>query len=286
MMQIERPTTLNPQQVSHYQECGYLFPIRVFSDSETAEFCNHYLEFTSRNRERLKELPPREQHVVLSMTAFAFRWVFRMVSHPCVLDAVETLLGPNLLVWDSRWFSKMPGDKTYVAWHQDILYWGIRPINKVTTAWIALSESSSENGGMQVVPGSHKWELLPDRQTYAPDNALASGQEIAVDVDESQAVDIGLQPGEMSLHHSAIVHGSKANDSQKPRIGIAVRYISPDVIQEGTERQLALLVRGEDHVGNYELIEPPKDDWDSAGMQTEALRRILKNVLPKNVTRG
>jgi hypothetical protein len=271
---------LSPQALLQYRERGYFFPVPVLDDPEVVEFRGHYQGFISRNSERLKALPPREQHVVLSMTHFAFDWVYRMISHPKVLDAVEGVLGPDLLVWDSRWFSKMPGDKTYVAWHQDALYWGLNPPN-VTTAWIALSDSSSENGGMQVIPLSQHGGLLRDKQTYAPDNALASGQEIAVKVNEADAVDVALRPGEMSLHHAGIIHGSKANASDKPRIGIAVRYVTPGVVQGGTERQLALLVRGKDDFGHFELVEPPRDDHDSAGMQGEALRRILKNVLPK-----
>jgi non-heme Fe2+,alpha-ketoglutarate-dependent halogenase len=277
----ELPEGLSAQQLLlHYQQRGYFFPIRVLSDAEVSGFRGHYQDFIARNSERLRALPPREQHVVLSMTHSAFDWVYQMVSHPTVLDAVEGILGPDLLVWDSRWFSKMPGDKAYVAWHQDALYWGLRP-PQVTTAWIALSDSTSENGGMQVIPGSHQGNLLGDKQTYAPDNALASGQEIAVEVDEADAVDIVLRPGEMSLHHAGIIHGSKANTSDKPRIGIAVRYISPDVVQAGTVRQLALLVRGRDDFGHFDLVDPPKDNLDSAGMQGEALRRILTNVLPQ-----
>jgi len=88
----------------------------------------------------------------------------------------------------------------------------------------------------------------------------------------------------MSLHHAGIIHGSKANSSDKPRIGIAVRYITPEVVQGGTERQLALLVRGKDDFGHFDLVEPPKDDFDSAGTQGEALRRILKNVLPERAS--
>ena len=269
-----------PLNLLQYQEQGYFFPIQVLSDSEVVKFRGHYQNFILRKNERLRALPPRDQHVVLSMTHFAFDWVYQMVSHPKVLDAVEAILGQDLLVWDSRWFSKMPGDKTYVAWHQDALYWGLNPPH-VTTAWIALSHSNAENGGMQVIPGSHKQNLLGDKQTYAPDNALASGQEIAADVDEAEAVTIVLRPGEMSLHHAGIIHGSKANTSEVPRIGIAVRYISPNVVQAGTEKVLALLVGGKDDFGHFDLVEPPKDDLDSAGMQGEALRRILKNVLPK-----
>jgi ectoine hydroxylase-related dioxygenase (phytanoyl-CoA dioxygenase family) len=198
-----------------------------------------------------------------------------------VLDAVSNILGPNLMVWGSRWFTKMPGDKTYISWHQDATYWGLHPPD-VTTAWIALSESIPENGCMRVVPGTHKHGTLPQTETYAPDNALSRGQEIAVAVDESQAVNISLRPGEMSLHHIGIVHGSKANTSTLPRIGIAFRYISPAVVQDGDDRSLAMLVRGRDDYGHFARVEPPtSDDPAAVNEQSEAVRRMMASVMPK-----
>ena len=121
--------------------------------------------------------------------------------------------------------------------------------------------------------------LLPQIETYAPDNALTRGQEIAVDVDEKRAVDIVLRPGQMSLHHVLIVHGSKANTSDKPRIGIAIRYVPPEVKQDG-QRPVAMLVRGRD-CGNFDLIEPPASGRadGSDNIQADAVNRMMKNIL-------
>ena len=179
--------------------------------------------------------------------------MYDIVSDPNVLDVVEEILGPDLLVWSTRWFSKLPGEKTYVSWHQDATYWGLHPPN-VTTAWIALSDSTRENGCMRVIPGTHLDPLLPQNDTYHPENALSRGQEIAVAVDESSAVDIVLAPGEMSLHHIGIVHGSEVNTSDEPRIGLAIRYIAPDVVQDGPIVPAGLLVRGSDTFGNFDLL--------------------------------
>ena len=161
--------------------------------------------------------------------------MYRIVSHPIGLDAVESILGPNLLVWGSRWFSKMPSDSTYLSWHQDVTYRRLHPPN-VTTAWIALSESIPKNGCMRVIPHTHQGDLLPQRETYAPDNAHSRGQEIVAEVDDSRAVDLVLKPGELSLRHIGIVHGSNRNRSDQPRIGIAVRYVIPEVIQDDTDQ--------------------------------------------------
>jgi non-haem Fe2+, alpha-ketoglutarate-dependent halogenase len=122
---------------------------------------------------------------------------------------------------------------------------------------------------------------LPQRETYARDNALSRGQEIVLEVDESKAVALSLGPGEMSLHHIGIAHGSKANSSNYARIGIAVRYIAPEVVQKGSERQMVQLVRGKDDYGNFEIVAPPGDVVAAVDVRKEAEERMLKNVYPE-----
>ena len=140
--------------------------------------------------------------------------------------------------------------------------------------------STPANGCLRVLPGSHKLALLPQRETYAADNMLSRGQEIAVEVDESQAVDLFLDPGEFSLHHIGLVHGSGPNTSAVPRIGLAVRYISTDVVQSGAARELALLVRGKDEYGNFELVDPPQENlaYGKSALHQEALKRKVRNL--------
>jgi len=133
---------------------------------------------------------------------------------------------------------------------------------------------------MEVMPGTQKTQL-PQRETYALDNALSRGQEIALEVDESKVVPFTLSPGEMSLHHIGIAHGSKANRANYARIGIAVRYIAPEVVQQGSERQIVQLVRGKDEHGNFEIVAPPSDAATAAEIRNEADRRVLKNVYPE-----
>ena len=221
---------------------------------------------------------PRERRAVYGLTHLMLPWVYQIASHPRVLDAVEGAIGPNILVWGSDWFVKFARDPAFISWHQDGAYWGLNP-PKVTTAWIALSPSTIENGCMRVMPGTQKMQL-PQRETYALDNALSRGQEIALEVDESKAVAMTLDAGEMSLHHIGIAHGSKANSSDQPRIGIAVRYIAPEVVQKGAERQIVQLVRGRDEHGNFEIVGPPADAVSAAEVRKEADRRITKNVMP------
>ena len=269
---------LSSEQRQFYEEHGYLCPLSVFSDGETQRFRRQFDDYTEENKERLSKLIPRERRAVYGLTHLSLPWVYEIVSHPRVLDAVEGVLGSNLLVWGSDWFVKFPGDAAFISWHQDGAYWGLQP-PKVATAWIALSPSSKESGCMQVMPGTQKTQL-PQRETYALDNALSRGQEIALEVDESKAVPLTLRPGEMSLHHIGIAHGSKANGANYARIGIAVRYIAPEVVQQGSERQIVQLVRGKDEHGNFEIVVPPGDAATAAEIRKDADRRMLKNVYP------
>ena len=276
---------LNERQKAYYEENGYLFPLRALDAAETERYRRRFFEYRSQISDRLRTLPPRQQYHVYSETHTFLRWVYELVSQPRVLDPVEGVLGSDLLIWNTRWFAKLPSEKMYVAWHQDAAYWGLHP-PKVTTAWIALSESTAENGAMRMIPGSQKKPLLPQKDTYAPDNALSRGQEIAVEVNEDEAVDVTLRPGEMSLHHIGIVHGSGANRSDKPRIGIAVRFVTPQVKQDGPEKQVAILVRGRDDYGHFDLVRPPgpAEDSPNGARHSEAVRRMLKNLMPEDYT--
>src|SRR3546814_10060633 len=118
-------------------------------------------------------------------THLLFRWVDELIRHPKVLDAVEDILGPNLLAWNTHFFIKEPGDERYVAWHQDLTYWNLDPA-KALTAWIALSPSTPKSGAMRMVPGTHTREVVPHLDTWKKGAMLTRGQEIAVEVDEDK----------------------------------------------------------------------------------------------------
>jgi hypothetical protein len=275
-----RSTKLNRIQQAAYRERGYHCPLRAFGEAEAAPLREKFREYWQQNQERLDSMLPRERGSYLIETHLFLRWVYDIVAHPRILNAVESVLGPNVLAWSSQWFPKFPHDRTYVSWHQDATYWGLNPPN-VTTAWVALSESTVANGCVRVIPGSHL-EMLPQRETYAKDNMLSRGQEIAVEVDESKAVDFVLAPGEFSLHHIGIVHGSRSNESESARIGLAIRYISPDVVQHGRSRDMVLLMRGRDDFGHFDLVAPPQRDlpYGQSPLHAESLARKMQNIMP------
>lgn len=278
--------SLTPEQLSFYQEHGYYFPISVFGEAEAADFRKRFDDYLGQREAQVKGMLQRDRRNTFTDLHLCMPWVYQMVSHPLVLDAVESVLGPNLLVWGAQWFPKLPGEKAYVSWHQDGAYWGLKPPT-VTTAWIAITESVRENGCMRVVPGTHQYPSLPQRETYAADNMLSRGQETAVEIDEKKAVDLVLRRGEISLHHVGAVHGSGPNTSNGPRIGLAVRYIAPEVKQSGRKLDIAVLVRGKDEYGHFELAKPTErgENPEESALLAEAHRRKTANIMPSQPPR-
>jgi Protein involved in biosynthesis of mitomycin antibiotics/polyketide fumonisin len=184
-----------------------------------------------------------------------FPWLANLVRNEKILDAVEDLYGRDLLCWTSNFFIKEAQNPAFVSWHQDSTYWGLSEPD-VVTAWVALTPSSESNGAMQVMPGTHTMDQIPHRDTFDKHNLLTRGQEIAVEVDAAKAVALPLRPGEMSLHHVRLVHGSPPNPSADRRIGFAIRYI-PTRIRQTVGEDSATLVRGEDRFHHFELEPRP-----------------------------
>src|SRR5262245_14293346 len=254
-----------------YHRDGYLSPIHVFAPQEALGLRARLLDIEASGR-----LPAG---ALLSKCHLLLTWVDEIVRHPKVLDAVEAIIGPNILVWGTSFFIKEPHNKSFVSWHQDLTYWGLEPAD-IVTAWIALSPSTRENGAMRVVPGSHTTEVLPHTDTFAADNLLSRGQEIRVDVDERKAVALELEPGQMSLHHVKLIHGSEPTPSPHRRIGLAVRSIPTPLRQTAGMVDSAMLVRGVDSFGYFHPEQRPGADLSAAAIAhhaevTSAASRIL-----------
>ena len=175
---------------------------------------------------------------------------------PKILDAVEDVIGPDILCWSTTFFTKEAHSPSFVSWHQDATYWGLST-DDVITAWVAFADAPVESGAMKFWPGSHLKKQLEHRDTFDKDNLLTRGQEIAVDVPAGEGVDVALKAGEMSLHHVLLAHGSGPNTTDDRRIGYAIRYIPPHVRQLKV-RDSAMLVRGRDTHGNFDLEPAPR----------------------------
>lgn len=239
-------TSLSAQHQDRYERDGIIFPVKIFSVEEVTPF-RVALERVANNcgAGSLKRLD--------GLHLF-FDWAYRLVTHDGLLNTVEGILGGDILVDGTLVFYKPPQDSSYVSWHQDSVYsgWHLTPS---TSAWIALTPSHPSNGCMRVIPGSHKQGVLDHANAPDDSNLLFRGERVQT-VDESSAVDVVLQPGEMSLHHSTIIHGSNPNTSDEPRIGFIVRFVTPRI--KSQDRPL-LRVRGTSDCSHLKLAAPPAE---------------------------
>ncbi len=262
------PKVLRPAEIEAYETKGYHLPIDVLSPEEVAD-CRRQLEaYESKTGGPISGEMRHRSHLL-------FPWINNLMRHPRVLDAVEDVLGPNLLVWGTSFFIKEPHDPGFVSWHQDATYWGLSSPD-VCTAWIALSPANKVSGCMKFIAGTHVTQV-EHSDTFHKDNLLTRGQEIAVQVDESKAIYAELKPGQASLHHVLLFHGSAPNRSDDRRIGLAIRYVPTYVQQAVGANDSATLVRGLDEYKNFATEPRPAVDLDPeclafhrAAMQAQA----------------
>ncbi len=244
---------------------GYVSPLEVLTPSEAIRYRAALEADEQRFGSSFLAEFRHKPHLVT-------RWAWELVHHPRILGAVEELIGEDILCWESALFVKAPQSRAFMSWHQDVAYSDL-DADRVVTAWLALSPSTPDSGCLRVVPGSHASDLLPHTETFDINNLLPRGQEIAVDVDDDEAVDLVLMPGQASLHHVRVLHGSAPNRCDDRRIGFAIRYIAPDARPLVGAPDSATLVRGEDHFGHFELERAPTRDYAPEAVADHALRR-------------
>jgi hypothetical protein len=245
---------LSPNQVAAYRRDGFLSPLPAFSADEAAGFLRQLEALEAEDGGRLSRASNQKPHII-------HPWLAELVRRPEILDPVESVLGPDILLWGAGFFAKDPNDGKIVSWHQDSTYWGLSE-PEIVTAWVAFTPSTPQAGNMRVIPGTHTVDQVPHRDTHAENNLLSRGQEIAVEVDENEAVDITLAPGQMSLHHVRLFHGSGVNQAPHRRIGLALRYIPTRIRQTAGSEDSATLVRGKDAYGNFILEPRPSREGD------------------------
>lgn len=251
---------LCPDQVKHYRENGFVSSVPVF-DAEQVSNLRAEIETLETNHgagaggNSLEQLFRVNGHVVIPLLA-------NLARTPAILDAVQSILGPNLLAWAVELFIKEPGSEKTVSWHQDITYWGMGETNDEVTAWVALSDVSVEAGCMRFIPGSHTNGIVAHTDTFDESNLLSRGQKID-NINETDARHGPLRPGEMSLHHGRCFHASGPNRSDDRRIGLAIRYVTPEVCAGLEGRDYAMLVRGVDAARGWINIAGPQELFTS-----------------------
>jgi hypothetical protein len=238
-------------QIEAFQRDGFLAPVDALTPTEARGLRAELEEFE-------RTLPPgpigardrRKLHVRLP-------WARALVEDPRILDIMEPLLGPDILVFTSTFFIKEAQTDAITAWHQDATYFGLEPYEHVT-AWVALSEASAEAGCMEFIPGSHRWGQLRHGPDFVPGSINAGGQSISQTLDTTRTALAPLQAGQLSLHHTLVVHDSAPNRSADRRIGLGISYIPTRLRHTGSRRMTATLVRGVDRHGNFDLEADPR----------------------------
>ena len=263
------PKQLSSTALDAYRRDGCYFPVPALRASEVAHYRACLEKHEAETGAPLQGNWRHKAHLL-------FTWVDELVHHPKIVDAAEDVLGPNLLCWTTNFFIKEANSPGFVSWHQDAFYWGLSK-DDVMTAWVALSPANLESGCMKFLPGSQMQDHLQHVDTFHKDNLLSRGQEIAVKVEGEKTVDCILKPGEMSLHHVKVVHGSEPNRSNDRRIGLAIRYIPTDIKQLKV-RDSATLVRGTDRHKNFDHEPRPRRDLSDEALaaHTDAIGRQVK----------
>jgi non-heme Fe2+,alpha-ketoglutarate-dependent halogenase len=242
---------LSEEQVEQFRRDGYVAAVRVMSEGAANAVREKLQAYEQATGGPLRGELRHKSHLL-------FKFLSDVVHNEKIVDAIEDLYGANLLCWTTNFFIKEANTPAFVSWHQDSTYWGLSSPD-VVTAWVALTESNRANGAMEVIPGTHLMDQVPHKDTFNDNNLLSRGQEVAVDLDASRAVRLDLRPGEMSLHHVRLVHGSPPNPSGERRIGFAIRYI-PTSVRQLHGDDAATLVRGVDHFNTFEHEPIPTAD--------------------------
>ena len=259
------PKILDKKQITFFKEKGYLFPIKIMTKEKALSY---RLDLEKYENAKGRTISGNERH----KSHLLFSWVNEIVNNKKILDSVEDILGPNILCWSSNFFIKEANKNSFVSWHQDSGYWGLEP-DDVITAWVALSDATIKTGPMEVIPKSHKWKNLEHKETFNKNNLLSRGQELNINFSEHNTISMPLKAGEVSLHHVKLAHSSKINNTNDRRIGIAIRYTTPEVRQTKAikNKDSALLVRGEDRYMNFTHETPPKFNLDEEAIENHKI---------------
>ncbi len=241
-------TFLNSSQIKSYNDEGYFAPINVLSTDEAKEVRDEIEYLEKKWPNELEGLGRNYVHLISP--------VFDRICHNSkILDAIESIIGKNILICGTTLFIKNPNEKGFVSFHQDAKYIGLEPYNWVT-AWIAVTDSNENNGCMRMMPGSHKKDLKHHTQKFDDNNLLTRGQTIE-DISISESEPVILKAGQMSLHHPKIIHGSGLNKSKDRRIGFVIQsYIGTNVDQV-LGKMYVQLARGEDRFNYHESVPRP-----------------------------
>ena len=242
--------TAAPSLAQTYADQGYLSPLDLFGPDEITEYRQAFDALEAREGREKCQIGLVARH-------FEEEFIWKMSTDPRLLDVMEQIMGPDIMLLSTHFFCKYPepDSEKFVAWHQDITYWGLEP-PEAHTAWIAVDDADSGNGSMQFLPASHKGGIVEHGTSESGDNLLSINQEIPDEhIDKSKVISLALKAGQYSLHDGQLYHASRPNRSDRRRCGLTVRFIRPEARQTTDnshgQQWTPVLLRGEDRYNHY-----------------------------------
>ena len=255
---------LSPEQIARWRHDGFMSPFPLLDASELKEAQDgvaRYEAWLGTPINLSAEMKWR------SMPYLLMPWAARLAQDSRILDVVEDLLGPDLLIYTSTFFIKEPNSPTIAAWHQDSTYYGLEP-KKEITVWIALAEANEAAGCMECLSFKGRPHQLRHKSRVVENSVNRGAQVIVEPLDEGTPVAMPLKAGQISLHHGLCAHRSGPNTSGHRRIGLGLNYIPTHVRPVGKVKPAAMLVRGVDRFNNFERVEPARDELTTEAVAT------------------
>ncbi|WP_417848113.1 phytanoyl-CoA dioxygenase family protein [Thalassoglobus sp.] len=249
---VTSPKILSKEQVEHFNREGYVRPIPIFDDAEINEIRSYFDELLNR------VIAEGGDSYSISSAHLKYGQVYDLLKHPKIVACVTDILGENIVGWGSHFFCKMPHDGKSVAWHQDASYWPLSP-SKALTVWLAIDDADIENACMKFVSGSHHVGHLTYRPSDSGEHNVLN--QTVEDPEQYGAVVYDeLKAGQISLHSDLLLHGSEANNSDRRRCGLTLRYAACDVHAAMNWNEKGVLVNGQDASGHWANRERPQND--------------------------
>ncbi len=241
------PKVITAEQIQQYNANGFLMPFDGLPENEARELRAFFDGVLAAYIELGKS------SYSINTAHLRFKRVYELVQHPHLVGPVKDLLGADVVCWGSHFFCKMPGDGKYVPWHQDSTYWPLSP-TKTVTVWLAIDDADPENANMKFIPQSHLHGLIDYDEAQDANTVL----DLAVKNPRAYGdaeVDVTLRAGQFSMHSDLLLHGSEANQSNRRRCGLTIRYAAADVTTWYGWHQKGVVVSGANI--NSHWLNPP-----------------------------
>jgi non-heme Fe2+,alpha-ketoglutarate-dependent halogenase len=243
---------LTSDQIEQYNSDGYIKGIPIFSRDEIDDIRTYFDALLAR------VLESGGNSYSISTAHVSYGRVWDLLNNERIVAHVRDILGPNVIGWGSHFFCKMPKDGKRVSWHQDASYWPMSP-SKTVTVWLAIDDADTENACMRFVPGSHQHGHMTYHLSEEDENNVLF-QTVPNAEEYGEPVDVELKAGEISMHSDMLLHGSEANDSDRRRCGLTLRYCAADVRAMQGWHLKGVIVSGRDDEGHWDNPARPEQD--------------------------